>query len=88
MNRTQLINDSFQEITGSSLVHAAVDLSAADFLAPRPFKGIHVGVAGNVTILGLDGKATTFALDAGGHPYGGTGIIRATTTATGIVALY
>jgi hypothetical protein len=85
---TQIITDSFKEITSSSLVHQAVDLASVNFTAARPFKGIHVGTAGNVTIVGLDGKATTFALEAGGHPYGGTGIIRATTTASNLVALF
>lgn len=88
MRNTQIINDSFQEIINSSLVHQSVNLASVDFTAPRPFKGLHVGVAGNVTIVGMDGKATTFGLEAGGHPYGGTGIIRATTTATGIIALF
>jgi hypothetical protein len=85
---TQLINDSYKEITGSSLTHRAEDLSTTNYAAPRPFKGLHVGVAGNVTIVGVDGAATTFALDAGGHPYGGIGITKVSTTATGIIALF
>jgi hypothetical protein len=79
---------STNQAPSSSLAHAAVSLASVDYVAPRPFKGLHITGAGNVTIVGVDGASTTFALDAGGHPYGGLGITRATTTATGIIALF
>ncbi len=82
------IQFSTNQAPSSSLAHRLISLASVDYVAPRPFKGIHVSVAGNVTIVGVDGESTTFALDAGGHPYGGIGITRATTTATGIIALF
>lgn len=88
MLQQKIVKDSFAQAKNSSLVHEAVDLSLVDYTAPRPFKGLHVGVAGDVSIVGLDGTATVFKLAAGGHPYGGTGVIAADTTATDLVALY
>lgn len=59
-----------------------------DYAPDRPFKGIHIGGAGNITITGANGVSVTLAVTPGHYPYGGAAIVGATTTATGIVVLF
>jgi len=53
-----------------------------------PFKGLHISVAGNVAIRGVDDVVVILTLPAGCWPYGGTGIVEDGTTSTGIIALF
>lgn len=76
------------KIAESYLSYRPVDLSTTDFSSPNPFRGIVVGVAGNVVIKGVDGNNATIALPAGVHKLGGIAIIKTSTTATGLTALY
>lgn len=57
-------------------------------LPVSPFKGLHISVAGNVAIRGVDDAVVVFALTPGTWPYGGTGIVESLTTSTGIIALF
>lgn len=82
------IEKSHDASVNSSNRYKEVDLSTADFLSSPSFKALHVGGDGDVTITGVDGVTVTMNLTAGLWPYGGTAIVRATTTATDIVALY
>jgi hypothetical protein len=56
---------------------------------PEVPRAIHIGVAGNVVLVGSDGTACTFAVNAGQtYPYQPVRINSTSTTATGIKALY
>jgi len=57
-------------------------------IEPSPFKGLHITVAGDVVIRGVDEQTITLTLTVGTWPYGGMGIIESGTTSTGIIALF
>jgi hypothetical protein len=81
-------NEKISEATGllpqCGVRYEAVDLSAVDYAPAAPFRALYVGGPGDITITGLDGiSATFFSVPAGIIlPLSGTGIVRATTTAT------
>lgn len=88
MDSAQLINRSEENLGQSANTYQTVDISAADWTPAKPFKGIHVGVAGNLVLKGVDGVNATFAVAAGCYPYGGMTVVRTSTTATGLIALF
>ncbi|WP_342150225.1 hypothetical protein [Methylorubrum sp. SB2] len=63
-----------------------VDISSTDFTSSNGFNCIYVGTTGNVTVLKADGSQATLPNMAGGmwHPVQGKGIVRSSTTATGL----
>ena len=85
------VNNAYESGCSYKAVTYATDPvdSVSKFKPQLPFKGIHVGVAGNVTIVGMDGASATFtALSAGLWPYAGQAILASTTTATGLIAIF
>jgi|TARA_R110000823_G_C15950470_1_gene501624 hypothetical protein len=87
MNSTELKHNSYKE-TGQSAINYVNVTFTGGFYAPTvAFKGLFIGVAGNVVLTGADGVAVTMALDTGVFPFGGIKITETGTTATSIVAL-
>jgi hypothetical protein len=78
------------ELPGSAVAYRTVSYASGFYAPAIPFKGLIVTAGGNVTIEGLDGTAVTMPVEATGVPLplGGKRIVQATTTATGIVALF
>jgi hypothetical protein len=83
MTASQIISRSEENLGNAATFYLPV---VTPFTPPRPFKGLHVGVAGSVTLTGVDGVPVTLQLAAGCWPYGGLTITAA--TATGVVALF
>jgi hypothetical protein len=52
-----------------------------------PFKGIHVNATSDIAIIGVDGNVATFNLSPGCWPYGGIGLVEASTDITGTIVL-
>lgn len=87
MKRNEALLESCERLPDSATSYKAVDLTSVDYSPTNPFRALHIGGAGNITITGLDGQPATLAVTPGLWPYAGINIIRATTTATLIVAL-
>lgn len=81
--------ESQEKLHESGVTHAEIDVSASDYEPDAAFKGIYVGVSGNVAVTGLDDVDTTFVGLAAGviHPIGGKAVLNTGTTATSIVVL-
>jgi hypothetical protein len=89
MDPLKAINDSEGNLGQSATSYQAVDISAADWTPARPFKGLHIGAAGNVVIKGIDGvNSPAMPVTPGVLPYGGLAVIRTNTTATITAALF
>lgn len=87
MNPTELTNNSYKE-TGQSAINYVDVTYTGGFYAPEvAFKGLFIGVAGDVVLTGADGVAVTLSLDTGVFPFGGIKITQSGTTALNIVAL-
>jgi hypothetical protein len=67
----------------------AIDVSGGDQDLSPVIRGFHVGVAGNVAVILLDGSAVTFVgcVAGGTYPYACQTIVQTGTTATSIVGL-
>ena len=88
MRNEQAITQSQDELPNSATAYRPVNLASVDYAPDTPFKGLHISGDGNLTIEGIDGAQATMAVVAGVFPFGGRKIIRGTTTATGITALF
>jgi hypothetical protein len=81
--------NSFTYSSNSSLRHEPVDLTEGDYVATKPFRGIHLNASGTVALVGIDEAETVFVLGAGTHALGGIGITAANTSlTTEIIVLY
>lgn len=79
---------SFDRVESQARTWAAVTTSDSTVYDPTP-KGLFIGGAGNIALMGDDGVSVTFAVTAGQFlPLCPTRILATGTTATGIVALY
>ena len=85
----QLADESFEDkLDIHNLLKENTSNLTGGFYAPTvAFKGLFIGVAGNVVLTGADGVAVTMSLDTGVFPFGGIKITETGTTATSIVAL-
>lgn len=90
MSPTNISSGSADRISESATDYVEVNLTSADFVSTRPFRGLHVGVAGDVVITSpVTGKPVTLkGLTPGLWPYAGKVIMKTGTTASSIVALY
>jgi hypothetical protein len=90
MSNNQKSIESLAEQPASANNYREVNLTSVDFEPSTPFKGIYVGGTGDITVRGMDGVEVTLVGVAAGvaHPIAGAAIIRATTDATDLVALY
>lgn len=68
----------------------AVAVTPSDVTVLDKFRGLYIGVAGNVALVTPNGTTTTFVGLAAGSilPVAGTKVMSTNTTATSIVALY
>jgi len=66
-----------------------INVSVSDYVPEKPFKGIYVGVGGDVVITDLNGTDATFVDLAANtvHPLAGIKVKNAGTAATSIVVL-
>lgn len=66
-----------------------IDVSVSDYVPDKPFKGIYVGVGGDVVITDLNGSDATFKDLAPStvHPIAGIKVKNSGTAATSIVIL-
>ncbi len=88
MDANSIQNKSEGLTPQSATTYQEVDVSEDDFLTPdKPFKGVHIGGAGDLVITGIDDVTVTLAVTPGCWPYAGIAITT-DTTATGIVALF
>ena len=87
MNSTELTHRSYQETGQSAINYASVAYTGGFYAPTTAFKGLFIGVAGNVVLTGANGVAVTMTLDTGVFPFGGIKITESGTTATSIVAL-
>ena len=87
MNRNEILKESAENIFASGTKYASVDISGGDYTTDDPFKAIIAGAAGNVEIVGIDGAACVIPVQEGLNPYGGSGILSAGTTATGLIII-
>jgi hypothetical protein len=85
----QILARSWQHIEESATEYDAVSYTSAVYRTSRPFKGLHVGTAGDIEIEDLRGKKTIIPdVGPGPVPYAGKAIHEGNTTATGITALF
>lgn len=76
-------------VTGPATALSAVTPSDDTDLPEGTTRAIHVGTAGTVAVMDMNGKvATLTSLDAQYHPVRVRRILATGTTATGIVAMY
>jgi hypothetical protein len=87
MKLIDIIRQSMEVFFNSGTRYEAIDVSSVDYTPTLPFKAIIVGVAGDVEIVGIDGNPVVIPCEEGLHPYGGTGVQTALTTATGIIVV-
>jgi len=74
-------------------MYRAVSYTGGEYAPTSPvtaFRGFICAVAGNVNIVGLDGTSCVLPAMAAGviHPAAGLKVLEASTTATGIIAVF
>lgn len=87
MNPTELTSNSYKQTGQSAINYVNVTFTGGFYAPTTAFKGLFIGVAGDVVLTGANGVAVTLSLDTGVFPFGGIKITESGTTATSIVAL-
>lgn len=88
---TSIKNESrrFQGQSGNYYVSLAATLNSTDYSTTTPFKGLYVGVSGDIEVVGVDGTAVVLPdVPAGCQPIGGIGVKKAGTDALAAAALF
>lgn len=78
--------ESNQAIAFSANRYASVNLST-DYVPKDYFRALHINIAGDLVITGIDDVEVTISVEAGLWPFGGKKI-DSTSTVAGVTALF
>ena len=75
MNNLQPINRADQSFGLLPVAYHPVETGDINYVPEKPFRGLHVGGDGKISITGIDGVDVTLIFYSPGYyPYGGIGI--------------